>query len=269
MIIDCRYVDDREDLMQVFADLNKGKIPDWSWGAWRLHPYGTEYAWIIDQAAPFLKKGSCVLDAGGGQGCLQGYLSLVHKARVVNVSKGGAHFPFPNVANFPSLRAHGEPVPITQIGDDLLDFQMTRYPKVAQDMDAFDCVVAASSIEHNPVEKIIGILRNILLQMRPGAPFIATVPVGLQAAWYDGGPDRQPGTPIYATYVFSPQTLRLISQSVGDLAHMVYPAQIPSDEVYAEDWREQKRLIDLTPRAFPGYFVTGNYVSGGFVLLRK
>lgn len=269
MIIDCRYVRDRKDLMQVFADLNKGKISDWSWGEWKLHPYGTEYAWIIDQAAPFLSEGACVLDAGGGQGCLQGYLSLVHKAQVVNVSEGGEYFPFPDISRLTSLNTYGNPVPITQIADDLLTFKASQHRGTPKGFEAFDCVVAASSIEHNPIEKIIGIIRNLLSQMRAGAPFIASVPVGLNAGWYDGGPDRLPGTPIYSTYLFSPETLRLISEQVKDLAYMIHPNAIPADEDYKRLWHAQKDLIKQNPSLFPGNFVLGNYVSGGFVLLRK
>ena len=243
VLLPLTYVDDRQAELDELADMFSAWRPTWRWAAKR-HLYAIEYVWAIDRLKEYgAFAGKTILDAGGGTGALQGYMA-VRGAHVINIGR--------REARLEGKTRSGVVIPdIVAIEADLAETGLEE--------ESLDAAVAVSSIEHNPWEHIVKIVRHVLTCLKPGAPFVVTVPVDAKHVW------RAPGSVVpYATYMFDSVAFAKLAAATSDLA-TVATGDIESDAAtWHKSWRHMKRVM----HGYPGGH-RRPYLSGGIVFERR
>ncbi len=242
MLIPLDYVDDRQDDVDSLADLFSAARPSFQWPRKR-HLYAIEYIWTIDRLREWLPtlEGMTILDAGGGAGALQAHLAIAG-AQVINISRS---------AN----RLRGTTRTGVVIPE--VDCRQGQLIDTGLELASLDAAAAVSSIEHNPWEDIVGIVRHILERLKEGAPFVVTVPVQRERRWFPAG-SLYP----HPVYMWDPHALADLAGEVDDLATLETGA-LPDAADWVNDWNRTKRTMD----SYPGGHRCP-YLSGGFVFRR-
>ena len=246
MLIPLDFGENRPALLAEIADIFTAWRPEWKWSRKR-HLYGVEYVWVLETVrnliGDFDKKR--ILDAGGGIGALQ-YLMALRGAEVVNVSLGGG-------GRIHGTTNSGVEVPrVMIIGGDM---ETVDLPK-----ESLDAVVSVSSIEHNPWEKILNIIRNLVTLLKPGAPLVFTVPAGWEEGWFPRG--EFPGRPNFPdTYLFDRESFQGIKNILKP--HGIVNTWIPDMSAYKIMWDTMKQEME----EFPGGHVCP-YLAAGFVFVK-
>ncbi len=227
------------EIERLWRDLS----PTWQW--WPRNPYQAEYSWAVDRLTEACGglEGRRIMDAGGGRGALQHVLAGMGAA-VLNVDV--------------DARPQGSALaaPCDQLRADL--------EATGLDQGSFDGIISVSSIEHNPWEKILAVVRHLLGLLKPGAPLVLTVPAGEVRQWIPAGgwPEpHQAGWPC--CYLFDAEAMAELVLAVRDLAEPVSSLGNPSEQ-YRTAWRVgfADMQVNSPPQSrYP-------YLSAGLVLRR-
>lgn len=231
-----------DSILQHHERLWRNLRPSFTWPDFR--PYTAEYSWACDRLATHIKvphKEARVMDAGGGSSSMQHFLAENYgECFNVDVKPGKLHL---------------DCKPATLIKSDL------EYISELEN-SSFDGILSLSAIEHNPWEKIIAIVRNLLNLLKPEAPLVATMPASKKAHYYTRGSWPEPHQAKWPEcYCFDADSFRELFAEVKDLATPAEPSKIPNTETYQESWQV---MYDNFPQKS-----TYPYLSTGFVLIRR
>jgi len=220
--------------------------PGWEWPA--RHGYTSEYSWACDHLAAYVQqphREARVMDAGGGCGSMQHVLAECY-GECVNVDVNPRHL-------------HPDCTPSILIQGDLEDTPMLE-------PGSFDGIVAISSIEHNPWDKIVRIVRNLLTLLKPGAPLVVTVPAFEVATYYAEGEWPEPHQKAWPEcFNFDVDSFRELFSITNDMAMVAEPSGLPHAEIYRAQWRviHDDMMTNSEPVS------QAPYLSTGFVLRRR
>ena len=254
MIIPLTYADSKQVVLNELSEIAE-KIHKRSHKWRKFQPYSLEYTWIIDQITSIVGnlQSKKILDAGGGQGMVQYYLAR-RGAEMYNVSRP---------INMASVSNKENIVPGPKLANGKLgpSIHMIAHDMAVVDLEpnSFDGITCISAIEHNPWPHIIKCALNLVKSLKPGAPFVVSVPAGKVRKWYKQGEMKAMPMPLY---LFDPNAVNELAKVLEPYATLI--TKIPTQEVYEKIWSNTHAKLIQTKGTLKYPFL-----SGGFVFIRK